>query len=140
MEVVADPQIVGIAVLGRDGVDILRMVGREIRGVALQQRAADTPDDVALRALLLRADALHEDARTGRDRLDRDAGLLGEGREDELVEHALIGVVDHHARVGGPRRAGRRDGEQQCRTANRAGDRRRAEFPHVVLPRKLCES
>ena len=83
MEVVADPEIVGIAKFGRRRVLVLRGIGREQRLVGLQQRAADAPDDVAQRLFASRGDAAEQHARAGLDGFDLDAGLLGEGIEHQ---------------------------------------------------------
>ena len=103
MEVVADPQIVGIAIFGRRGVLVLGSIGLEQRLVGLQQRAADAPDDIAQRPRLLGLQAADHHARSRGDRLDLDAGLLLEGAEHQVVQSAVVGRIDHDLllRLGG---------------------------------------
>ena len=95
VQVVPDPEIVGVAIFGGYGVDILRRIGREISPVRFQERAGDAPDDVALRPVLLGLYALDDHAGAGRYHVDLNTGLLAEGRGGELVERAFVRCIDN---------------------------------------------
>ena len=97
MQVGADPAVLRVAEFGRDRVLVLRGVGVEILHVGLQQRAADAPDDVALRPVLLGFDALDDDAGAGRDDIGLNAGRLGELGGDELVQRRVVRGIDDDA-------------------------------------------
>ena len=73
---------------------VLRQVGGEVLLVGIEQRPADTPDNVTAWPVLLRLDALHDDTRSGGNRLDRDARLLRERGEYQLVQRVVIRRVD----------------------------------------------
>src|SRR5208282_4708879 len=133
MHVVADPEIVGVAELGRYGIEVDGLVGREIGLVGLQERAAHAPHHVALGPVLLGLDALEDDARAGRDRLDLDASLLAEGLEGEIVERVVVRRVDDDLLFCARARRARRNGE--CEGRERPLD----ELPdcHAILPLAL---
>ena len=90
MDIGAEPQSVRVAEHRRHGIPVLERIGREQRLVGAQQRAADAPDDIAERALAFGGDPAEHDAGAGLDRLDLDAGFLGEGLEHEAVEVEII--------------------------------------------------
>ena len=94
VQIVADPEVGRLTVFGGRRVVVLRQIRGEVLLVGLQQRPADAPDDVAARPVLLRLDALDDDARAGGYGLDSDAGLLREGGEYQLVQRVVIRRVD----------------------------------------------
>ena len=103
----------------RHRVLVLRRIGREQRLVGAQQRAADAPDDVAERALLLGVHAAEHDAGAGLDLLHLDAGLLLERLEHVAIEVGVVRRIDDHLALT-ERRTGERDrrgGEEQARSS-----------------------
>jgi hypothetical protein len=83
---------------------------------------------------LLGLQAADHHAGAGNDRLDGNAGFLGEGAEHEIVQRALIGRIDHDLLLLRPCRHRQHRRERQSQCCNAASCRRRSDPAHPALP------
>ena len=70
MEVVSDPKVLRVPVLGRDRVVVFGAVRREVGPVRLQERTADAPDHISEGPVFLRDDPLDQYAGVGGHRMN----------------------------------------------------------------------